>query len=240
MSDIQKTFQRIELKYRINESQQKELLAALKPLMHKDERGSATVCNLYFDTPDMLLIRRSIEKPIYKEKLRVRSYGRVQEDGAVFVGLKKKYKKVVYKRRAVMTEKEAMAYLRKEMHPKEDTQILREIDYFLDFYQNLAPRMYIAYDRFALYGNEDSDLRITFDSNLLWRTENLSLTSEIYGNSLLPKGEMIMEIKIPSAMPLWLCHLLNSMGIYKTSFSKYGTAYKCLTQEQNKGRYDCA
>lgn len=133
--------------------------------MKEDAYGVSMICNVYFDTPDHRLIRRSLEKPLYKEKLRLRSYGKATADSTVFLELKKKYKGVVYKRRVALTEAQAMAYLC-ESKRVGDTQILREMDYALSYYGDLRPAMYLCYDRVAFYGEEDPMLRLTFDDNM--------------------------------------------------------------------------
>ena len=122
---FQTVFQRYELKYMITARQKKKVLEAMKPYMEIDNYGRTTIRNLYFDTDTYLLIRRSIEKPEYKEKLRVRSYGKAACDSTVFVELKKKYKSVVYKRRISLPYGEAIEWLKGEQHTKSDTQISR-------------------------------------------------------------------------------------------------------------------
>lgn len=221
----QNTFKRYELKYLLTRKQKEMIQEAMVPYMEADAYGRSTICNIYFDTPDSLLIRRSLEKPVYKEKLRVRSYGRAKADSTVFVELKKKYKSVVYKRRVHTTEQKAMDYLCKGISLPIQNQITEEIDYALTLYKNLQPAVYLSYEREAFYGKEDRELRITFDENILWRNEDISLCAEVYGEPLLERGYALMEIKIAEAMPLWLVKLLSEHHIYKTSFSKYGCAY---------------
>lgn len=221
---IQTIFQRYEIKYRITRAQQERIVEALRSRMREEVYGDKTVCNVYFDTPSHLLIRRSLEKPVYKEKLRVRSYGRVSPDGTVFLELKKKHKGVVYKRRIALPEEQAMAYLCQEK-PVADTQIRREIDYVLSYYGDLQPMMYLCYDRRAFFGIDDPHLRVTFDDNIRWRRDRLRLTEDTDGRALLPDDVVLMEIKTATALPLWLTELLARERIYKSSFSKYGTAY---------------
>ncbi len=228
----QNTFKRYELKYLITKKQKQMIQEAFGAYMKGDEYGKSTICNIYFDTPDSLLIRRSLEKPVYKEKLRVRSYGRATEDSEVFVELKKKYKSVVYKRRINATEQNAMDYLCKGVPLPKQSQITEEIDYACELYRDLQPAVYLSYEREAFYGKEDRELRITFDENILWRNENISLCSEVYGEPILKPGYVLMEIKIAEAMPLWLVKLLSDNHIYKTSFSKYGCAYQEMLRNQ--------
>lgn len=236
----QNTFQRYELKHLIGRSQQEALKALMSAYMKGDDYGKTTVCNLYYDTPSRLLIRRSMEKPIYKEKLRVRSYGAAQPEGTVFVELKKKYQSVVYKRRTAMTEREAMAYLQGKTKPYPGSQITREIDYFLRFYRELAPSVFLSYDREAFYAKDGSGFRVTFDQNILWREDKLSLCGEVGGSSLLKDGQVLMEIKTAGAIPLWLTGFLCENRIYKTSFSKYGSAYQEILNSNRKGDILCA
>ncbi len=221
---FQNIFERYEIKYMINRRQMEYLLQIMQHRMMPDEYGRSTICNIYYDTPSHLLIRRSLEKPVYKEKLRMRSYGPATPNSKVFVELKKKYRSIVYKRRIAMDEATAAAYLRREV-PASDTQIAREIEYFLDFYSPLAPAMYLCYDREAFYERDGSGFRITFDTNIRWREDNLSLCSEPIGNALLPSDAVIMEVKTAAGVPLWLSKTLSEQKIYKTPFSKYGTAY---------------
>ena len=230
---FQTVFKRYELKYLLTRQQKEKVLAEVEPYIKPDRYGETTIRNLYFDTDSHLLIRRSIEKPDYKEKLRVRSYGTAAPDSTVFVELKKKYKKVVYKRRLSLPEEEAVKWLSGEKHTKQNTQISREIDYFLKLYGTLHPAVFLSYDRSAFYANDDSDFRVTFDDNILCRQEALSLQSEPYGTPLLPQGMVLMEIKCAGGIPLWMTEILSRERIYKTSFSKYGTAYQTLIFPQN-------
>lgn len=225
---VQTVFKRYELKYLLTQAQKETVLQAMQPYMSLDKYGRTTIRNLYYDTDTYLLIRRSIEKPAYKEKLRIRSYSRVDGDSKAFVELKKKYKSVVYKRRISLPYAEATAWLSREKHPDKCTQIANEIDYFLDYYGSLHPTVFLSYERKAYYCNDGSDFRVTFDDNILCRQEDLSLESEVYGTPILPEGKVLMEIKCSGGIPLWMTHVLSKEKIYKTSFSKYGTAYQTL------------
>ena len=225
---FQTVFKRYELKYLLTPEQKEKVLAAMQPYMKLDKYGRTTIRNLYYDTDTYLLIRRSIEKPAYKEKLRIRSYSRASADSTVFVELKKKYKHVVYKRRISLPYTDATAWLSREKHPDKHTQIANEIDYFMELYGTLRPTVFLSYEREAYYANDGSDFRVTFDDNILCRQDDLSLTSDVYGTPILPDGKVLMEIKCPGGIPLWMTHVLSEEKIYKTSFSKYGTAYEML------------
>lgn len=231
---FQTVFKRYEIKYMLTQEQKQKVLLAMEPYMALDEYGCTTIRNIYFDTDNYRLIRRSIDKPAYKEKLRVRSYAQADDDSIVFVELKKKYQSVVYKRRMALPEFEAMQWLAGEHPCPKDTQISREIDYFLSYYQTLRPAVFLSYEREAYYEKNGGDFRVTFDDTILCRQEDLSLKSEVYGTSLLPEGMVLMEIKCSGGMPLWMTRILSEQHIYHTSFSKYGTAYQTMIFQKTK------
>jgi hypothetical protein len=231
----QSVFKRYELKYLLTEQQKQTVLSAMEPYMELDRYGRTTIRNIYYDTDTYRLIRRSIEKPDYKEKLRIRSYRQVTADGAVFVELKKKVDGVVYKRRVSMPEQEAADWIRSGK-TEQTGQIVREIDYFIDFYQTLHPTVFLSYEREAYYERDGGDFRVTFDDHILCRTDDLSLTSEVYGTPILEPGKVLMELKCAGGIPLWMAHVLSENKIYKTSFSKYGTAYTQLIFPQLRGK----
>lgn len=234
---IKSVFTRYELKYLVTKEQKAELLKLIDLYMTPDEFGQSSIYNLYYDTATFLLIRRSLDKPVYKEKLRLRSYLRADSDTQVFLELKKKHKDIVYKRRISLSEENATGYFKNAFHLP-DTQIGREIDYFKNIYEDLAPRVWITYDRQAFFGKQDDDFRITFDENILWREEDLSLCSEKYGNLLLDEDLVLMEVKVTGGMALWLTHFLTENQIYKTSFSKYGNVYKEMINRKKVMTYD--
>ena len=186
---VQTVFKRYELKYLLSPAQKETVLAAMAPYMKLDRYGRTTIRNLYYDTDTYLLIRRSIEKPTYKEKLRIRSYSKADADSVVFVELKKKFKHVVYKRRISLPEAEAVKWLSGEKHTDKHTQISNEIDYFMELYGTLHPTVFLSYEREAYYSNDGSDFRVTFDDNILCRQEELSLQSDAYGTPILPEGK---------------------------------------------------
>lgn len=230
MAQTQTVFERYEKKYLLTEAQYFALRRKLEGRMTADEYGKHTICNLYFDTEQYDLIRTSLEKPAYKEKLRVRSYGVPEKDGKCFVEIKKKFKGVVYKRRVEMALPETKIWLKSGIRPENFTQIHREIEWFMQFYRP-EPRMYLAYDRIAMFGNENSELRMTFDGAIRWRTEDLDLTHGDRGALILEPGQRLLEVKIPGAMPLWMAELFDELNIRSSSFSKYGACYQQLFKE---------
>lgn len=221
----QEFFRRYEKKYKITREQYQELLGRMITRLSPEEYGKHTICNVYFDTKDFQIIRHSLSKPDYKEKLRLRSYGTPKESDLVYVELKKKYDGIVYKRRVAMRYGEARRYLYYGIRPDRDSQVLREIDYALHFYQ-ARPAVYLAYDRLAFFEKENPDLRITFDMDIRARQYAAELDQGTYGTLLMPQGALLMEVKIPGAMPVWLSRNLSELGIYPVSYSKYGTYYQ--------------
>ena len=233
----QMTFKRYELKYLLNKKEKEEILLAMKPHMKLDDYGRTVIRNIYFDTENFRLIRRSLEKPVYKEKLRIRSYKPVQITDPVFVEIKKKYKSVVYKRRLLLPEKTVMESFRTGEPLPVCSQIGDEIQYFREYYKNLQPSVFLSYEREAFYSLDGSDFRVTFDENILYRRNDISLGREIYGHPLLGKQQTLMEIKTSGGIPLWMSETLTKHHLYKTSFSKYGSAYQRMMEAAMQGEY---
>ena len=224
MAHSNQVFQRVEKKYLLTKQQFDALLERIKPYMCADQYGEHTICNVYYDTKNYDLIRRSVDKPVYKEKFRIRSYGTPQADDKIFLEIKKKYKGTVYKRRASMKYSVAMNYLENGVRPKEQSQILREIEYFIDWH-NISPKLYLAYDRVAFFGREDEQFRMTFDTRIRSREDHLRLDYGDHGKPLLEDGNYLLEIKVNNAIPLWMAHTLSDLNIFPVSFSKYGNIY---------------
>lgn len=238
--DYQCVFKRYEIKFILTAAQADSLKEVMRGYMQGDRFGLSSVCSLYYDTPDFLLARRSIEKPFYKEKVRLRSYGVISSDGRAFAEIKKKCNGVVYKRREVMTERSATSCFNgAEAFP--DTQIGRELAFCLERYRGLRPAAFISYKREAFCGRQEKTLRLTFDRDILWRDYDLNLKSGLYGERILEADKVLLEVKTTGAMPLWLVKFLSENKIYKTTFSKYGLAYAAIAEgEKNKGGLNCA
>jgi hypothetical protein len=230
----QMTFKRYELKYMLTRRQVALLKEAMRGHMELDRFGHSTIRNIYLDTDNFRLIRRSIEKPLYKEKLRVRAYGKAGEHDEVFVELKKKYESVVYKRRLTLPHRAAMDALESGAPLPAGGQIAREIAAFRDFYgPTLRPAMFLSYEREAYYPIDGEDFRLTLDDNILWRTDHVDLGTSCFGASLLDPDQVLMELKTPGGFPLWMVRFLSDNHIRKISFSKYGTAYQQLLGAEN-------
>ena len=227
----QMVFKRYEIKYRLTDAQRKRLERVMAAHMVPDEYGPSTVRNIYFDTPTRLLARRSAEHPLYKEKIRIRSYGPATEASPVFLELKKKCEGIVYKRRCTLPLGEALGLLCGTREPQ--TQIEREIAFAAGRYQGLAPAMMVAYDREAYYAADDHEFRMTFDRAVRCRWEDVRLASDTQGHLLTPEGTSLLEVKCAAGMPLWLAEFLSAEGIFKAHFSKYGAAV-LLEQQQRR------
>ena len=231
MEPYQSVFKRKEVKYLLTEAQLASLRPALEAHMEPDAFAHSSISNLYYDTPDYRMIRRSLEKPSYKEKLRLRSYGVPNDQTPVFPEIKKKAQGIVYKRRVSMPYGTAIRYLSRRC-PGGDGQIFQELNWMLTSYGSLAPRIFLSYERDSWKGQEDSSLRLTLDREILWRTEALDLRRGTWGTPLLEPGQVLMEIKISNAAPLWLAEALSENGIFPVSFSKCGRAFELLCKNK--------
>ena len=237
----QEVFKRYEKKYLLTLAQYQGLKWELVKRMSADCYGKHTISNIYFDTRDFELIRHSAEKPDYKEKVRLRAYGKPEEGSTVYAELKKKYDGIVYKRRMPLIMTEARKYLYYGIYPNEDSQIFKEINYVMGLY-DLKPMAFVAYDRTAFFGNENRELRVTFDRNIRCRSEELDLVKGDFGTCILNENQVLMEVKIPGAMPVWMSCMFSQLGIYPASFSKYGMYYKQILYKSqiSEGGIFCA
>lgn len=229
MQQYNMIFRRNERKYLLTRQQYHRLRELASPYLEEDEYGHSIICNIYYDTADYELIRASIEKPIYKEKLRLRSYGVPTRDSVVFLEIKKKYNGIVYKRRIGLPLWKAVQSLEQgHILPEPgQEQITAEINYLLQRCQSrLIPALFLAYDRDAYRGVDDAELRLTFDFDIRSRKNSLSLTDGAEGEMFFQNGEVVLEIKTIGAYPLWLVHAMEECRIYPVSFSKYGNIYK--------------
>ena len=224
LKDTQFSFKRYEVKYLLTEDKYERFMEQAQEHLIPDEYHLSNILSIYYDTDNFKLIRESIEKPIYKEKLRLRSYGIPNAESDVFVELKKKYKGVVYKRRAQMKAREAEDWLAGKCSAPYENQITKEIDWFIKR-NRIVPRAFIGSRRVSWVDKENPELRITFDEQIKWRDEKLSLTDGDSGEQMLAEGMRLMEIKIPGAAPIWLAKLLSEEKIFPTGFSKYGNCY---------------
>lgn len=235
----QKIFKRNEIKFLITNQQKEYILESLKDYLKISEYKKTNIRNLYYDTDNYLLIRRSIERPTYKEKFRIRCYQKPNNNTDIYMEIKKKYNSIVYKRRICIPYSEYQIWNNNTKFINLDNQILNEINYLFELYDGLKPKIFLAYDRESYYYKLDENIRITFDNNIIGRDYDLDLCSNIYGEKVLDDNYYIMEIKCNGGLPLWMLNVLSKQKIYKTRFSKYGELYKKLISkgEKNYGHF---
>lgn len=231
---MEENFARVETKYLLTLSQADQIEESLiREGFERLSFGSPTVQSLYYDTADYALIRASLERPSYKEKLRLRAYGEAGHITNTFLEIKKKYRGVVYKRRTAMGLTQAAEALRTGLMPGEAGQVGREALYMARRY-GLSPAAVILYDRDAWISKVHPEVRITFDRNLSFRDWAMDLNCPDRGLSLIRADQRLMEIKTGGAYPLWLVRLLEEAGARRTHFSKYGLAYRKFIQPEKK------
>ncbi len=251
MSDFQSVFKRKEVKYLLSREQYEAFLPALLEIAEIDRYGESDILSMYFDTPNYRLIRTSLEKPVYKEKFRLRTYGVPTSDTPAFAEIKKKYDGIVYKRRISLPYPDALKLLTDRRTGTDhrtdcssisglsgaDRQIAGEIDAFFNCYEKLSPAMVISCKRIALAGKEDPDFRVTFDRDIHWRTDNLDLRAGTGGKDLLKDGQRLMEIKVKDSISLSLSRKMSELRIFPVSFSKYGAGYQEMQMETLRTRF---
>lgn len=253
MENYQAVFKRKEIKYLLSREERNALLPILEVHMEPDAFAHSSISNLYYDTPDFRMVRRSLEKPMYKEKLRLRSYGTPENISTVFPEIKKKAMGIVYKRRISLPYQEAVSFLSGQQIASADTcdgttrqipstdifdgttrQIFHELDWMLASYEDLAPRVFLSYERDSYKGISDPSLRLTLDQDILFRTDRLDLREGAFGEAILLPDQTLMEVKISNAAPLWLAQALSEIGIFPVSFSKYGRAYERICRDPRR------
>lgn len=261
MENYQAVFKRKEIKYLLSREERDALLPILEAYMEPDAFAHSSISNLYYDTTDFRMVRRSLEKPMYKEKLRLRSYGTPEDTSTVFPEIKKKAMGIVYKRRISLPYQEAVSFLsgqqiasvthntaperpdraHEDSHNAPDSkfdgttrQIFHELDWMLASYEDLAPRVFLSYERDSYKGILDPSLRLTLDQDILFRTDRLDLREGVFGEAILLPDQTLMEVKISNAAPLWLAQALSEIGIFPVSFSKYGRAYEQICRDPRR------
>ncbi len=225
-------FNRYELKFMLSAAQKDQLIESILPYMDCDDFNAGgkpySINNIYYDTYTDDLITASLQKPLYKEKLRVRGYGVPSLNDNVYVEIKKKYKGLVNKRRTSFELGEAYKFLETQQVQDEskikNKQVLEELKYFLKVHP-IFPRVFLGYDRFAYFSKEDKNFRITLDTNIRSRRFDLHLEDGAFGYLLLPRDKWLMEVKISNTMPIWFAEIINKLDIKHVSFSKYGTEF---------------
>ncbi|WP_336775006.1 polyphosphate polymerase domain-containing protein [Paenibacillus sp. MMO-58] len=234
-------FNRYESKYLMDSQSFHEIYNRLLNYMELDEYNKNnpfySISNLYFDTDQHSIIRNSLAKPKYREKLRLRAYGVPKPDAKVYLELKKKVFGLVNKRRTGLSLDEAYEFVRTGVEPEPkpymNKQVIQEIKYFLGRYE-LQPKVYLAYDRIAMFCKNNRDLRITFDTNIRSRRYDLELEAGDHGELLMAKDQWLMEVKAEKTVPVWLAQLLSELGMFRTGFSKYGNEYRMNIRHEER------
>lgn len=222
-------FKRVETKYLLTDDEYNILMKKIDKHLMKDRFYKSTICNIYFDSEDYDIINKSLEKPIFKQKIRLRSYNIPDLNDDVFFEIKGKYDGVVFKRREKLKLIDYYNYINDGKIPS-DKQIMKEIDYIIKK-DNLKPKMMLSYDRLSYYDRNNKNFRITFDQNIRSREDDLKLEFGDAGKLYFDKPMHIMELKSLGAMPLWFTNILTKLKIYPKSFSKYGSIYKKMKGE---------
>lgn len=225
-------FSRKEEKYIVTKEIYEKIIKAAGSRIVADEYSKNNsfyqICNIYYDTKDNNLIRTSLQKPKYKEKIRLRSYGTPNKNTKVYLEIKKKYKGCVNKRRTTFMLSEAYKFTTSgeipEIKDYMNPQIMKELSYAIKTYQ-ISPKVYLAYQRRAFFGSDNPEFRLTFDKNIITRREDIALEYGVFGERIIDANEMIMEVKYNERMPLWFIQILRDYSLEKASFSKYGTEY---------------
>lgn len=228
MAKLKHIFKRKEKKYPISLKQYNKLRTLMTEHTEEDQYGLHTINSLYYDTDDYQLIQKSIDKPKYKEKFRVRVYGEANAESMSFLEIKKKFKGVVYKRRLSLPYNHVDQFLtardEETFEKPVEKQIASEIDWLFTRLP-LKPKVLVAYDRIAMFGKEDPDFRITFDFNIRYRLDELDLRNGSYGARVAPEMDVLMEVKALGSYPIWFAEFLSELEIYPSSFSKFAQVY---------------
>ncbi len=227
------TMMRVEHKYPLNRKQYEAFLEKAMAHIVPDRYPEYELHNIYYDTEDHALIINCLDHPQYKEKLRLRTYGEPDAGTPCYLEIKKKFGKTGVKRRISLNEEQAHAYIEEGQALNQDSQIAKEIDYLVKT-RNLKEKMFIAYHRKAFSGKEEKDLRITFDTDICYRLDHLSLHRTGEEKLITCSDDVLLEIKVSDRYPMWLTKILSEMKLYRHTFSKYGAIYSDLENRSRK------
>ena len=221
----QRTFERKEEKFLMPAERYGIFWSMMDGYLEADEYGETTIMSVYYDNDEFDLLGRSADSPRYKEKFRVRSYGIPDDSSTVFAEIKKKYSGIVYKRRVEGSFREIEDMLQGKIRLEHHGQIQDEIMWMMKRY-SLKPAVLIACERTAYTAPSDPGLRVTVDSGIRYRLDDLDMRNGSGGIPLREEGFRLMEVKTSGGMPRRLTEALSASGIYAGSFSKVGTCYK--------------
>lgn len=237
-------FKRYELKYLLHWDAYIAFRERLLPYMQYDTYGNAdgkyNIISLYYESEEKDIYYETMNKLPFRQKLRLRVYDQADLSSPSFIEVKQKFKNVVNKRRTVIPLNEAYSILSKpydeqliEQVESSNPQILKEALHFKNLYE-LKPATIVSYDRQALSGvlENESDLRVTFDYNLMCRTDDLRLENGPEGMYFLDREMVILEVKVSNSVPFWLARLLSEFNFTQQGFSKFCTSIDLLEQEK--------
>ncbi|MBR5621324.1 polyphosphate polymerase domain-containing protein [Candidatus Saccharibacteria bacterium] len=228
----QQIFRRTEIKYLLTEKQVRDLMWLVEPYLKKDKYFKGTNCSIYFDNDSRYLAIHSMEKPLYKEKIRIRSYGVPRLNDTVFLEIKKKVNGVGGKRRIPVKLSDFYNYLETGELDSNSEVIKKELDMCMERY-GLKPTMFLAYDRTSYCGKDDPTFRLTFDRNVRSRNDELRLELGDHGEKFFENNLVVMEVKAMDAYPFFFVRALSKLKIYPASFSKYGRVTEKVIYHHN-------
>lgn len=200
------------------------------------DQGNYKIVSLYFDSDDHIIYNQTLNNSRFRQKLRLRIYENATLDDDAFLEIKQKYNRVVNKRRTTLKLRDVYDYLEKSNFQTinvSNSQIMSEIDSFKNLYQ-LRPELIISYERQALIGIEDPDLRITFDYNLRCRKDTLRIENGSQGMNFVDPNLVILEVKVSHSVPLWLSRLLSHHACLRKSVSKYCTSFELINNQKSE------
>ena len=222
---------RMEQKYFVSFDKYKKLMDIIEDKLVKDKYFSERIYNIYFDNDEYEFMTKSLDKPLYKEKVRLRSYETADKNSNVFLEIKKKFQGHGNKRRVVINYNDAIDYINNKIIPDTNKQIMNELDYTFKK-NNLKPKISLTYDRLSYAFKEDDSYRITFDTNIRYSNKKIDLV-DLDDDYCLFNDGYIMEVKTLKGYPMWFIKALNELKLFPTSYSKVGEAYKEL-KERNE------
>lgn len=240
ISSIVRRFNRFELKYVLSlnaaEGFRRELLAFLQPDAHGDAGGSYAVASLYYDSPDYRCYWEKLEGLRFRRKLRIRHYetpAALTPDTPVFVEIKQRINRVTQKRRVLLPYGDARRLCdARELaeYPPRDQRVVDEI-YAMLWEYDLRPTSVVSYARRAYIGTEyDVGLRVTFDTNLRCRAQDLQLHDQQVGRLMTSPDQVVMEVKVNERIPYWLTELIARHNFRLTRISKYCMSVEALAR----------
>ena len=232
MAETPLTFERLELKYLVDEAQAARIRADLEGLCDADREGGASygLMSLYLDSPALAFHRAKLENAHDRFKLRVRAY---EGGGPVFLEVKRKTGDVIRKKRVAVDadgwEDAAAGYGAPLGGGARSQAILDEFSR-LQALTGAVPRLLVHYLREAWASNVDRYARVTFDRAIrVQDVSSFTLEGEpdawhpVDGPSLGvgTTSPVILELKCESRLPSWMVALVRRHELVHTAFSKY-------------------